>query len=129
MPLTVELVSPEKVIFSGEAETVMARTSDGEIAFQAGHVPFVGVLVPGKLKISLTDNTTQELAAHSGFIEVSHGKVTVLTDVVEFADEIDVPRAQAAKERAAQAMSADASDDDARAAYRRADARLNTAGV
>jgi len=86
--MQVELVSPESIVFSGEATMVVARTTSGEIAFLPGHVPFVGVL-SGKspVRIMMTDGTTRVVAVHSGFVEVSHNTVTILSDVAEQAEE------------------------------------------
>ena len=126
--MQVELVSPESIVFSGEATMVVARTTSGEIAFLPGHVPFVGVL-SGKspVKIMMTDGTTRVIAVHSGFVEVSHNTVTILSDVAEQADEIDVPRAQAAKDRV-EAQLRDRPDDvELQAALLRANLRLTVA--
>ncbi|MGI9625076.1 MAG: ATP synthase F1 subunit epsilon [Acidimicrobiales bacterium] len=122
--MLVELVSPEKIVYEGEATLVIARTTDGEIGFQPGHVPFVGNLVPSVVRIALEPEGVQHIAVHSGFVEVSDNHVTLLSDVAELAQEIDVERAQAALERAEEALRADGNDEDARAAQRRAEARL-----
>ena len=102
-PIHVDVVSPEEVLFSGEANMVVTRTlGGGEIAFQAGHQPFVGALVENHTKIYLTDGAVQDIAVHRGFVEVSSGEVTkisVLTDMAELAADIDVERAKAALER------------------------------
>ena len=105
--LQVDLVSPEKVLFSGEANMVITRTlGGGEIAFQAGHAPFVGALVENHTRIFLTDGTIQDVAVHRGFIEVSGNpsRVSILSDVAELADDIDVD----AGERGARASPAHA---------------------
>ena len=123
--MQVELVSPENIVFSGEATMVVARTTSGEIAFLPGHVPFVGVL-SGKspVKIHMADNTIRIVAVHSGFVEVSHNTVTILSDVAELSGDIDVARAQAAKDRA-EAQLRDRPDDvDVLAALLRAELRL-----
>ncbi len=127
MPLQVELVSPEERVFEGDAELVIARTTDGEIGFQPGHVPFVGVLVPSVVRIALSDGGAQHIAVHSGFVEVSDDHVTVLSDVAELAESIDVERARAALARAEEALRADRDDEDAKAALRRAQARIAAA--
>ena len=79
---------------------VVTRTlGGGELAFQAGHQPFVGALVENHTKIYLVDGTVQDVAVHRGFVEVSSGEVTkvsVLTDVAELSADIDVERAKAA---------------------------------
>lgn len=99
----VDIVSPEKVLFSGEANMVITRTlGGGEIAFQAGHQPFVGALVENHTRIFLADGTIQDVAVHRGFVEVSSGEVTkvsLLTDVAEMSSDIDVDRAKEALER------------------------------
>jgi F-type H+-transporting ATPase subunit epsilon len=130
MVLHVELVSPESIVFSGEATSVIARTTAGEIAFLTGHVPFVGVL-SGKsaVRIAMVDGPVRVVAVHSGFVEVSHDNVTILSDVAELADAIDVPRAQAAKERAETRLRENADDEDAQAALLRAELRLSVASA
>jgi F-type H+-transporting ATPase subunit epsilon len=130
MALHVELVSPEDIVFNGEANMVIARTPAGEIAFQPGHVPFVGVL-SGKspVRIFLTDNTVMFVAVHSGFVEVSNDRVTILSDVAELARAIDVARAQVARDRAEARLREKSDDEDAAAALARATLRLSVAGA
>lgn len=127
MPFEVQLVSPERLVFSGEAEMVIARTTNGEIGFQPGHIPFVGVLTPSQVKINLTDGTAQRIAVHSGFVEVSGDHVTILSDIAELAADIDVERARAAFARAEEALATDPGDERARFARRRAEVRLQVA--
>jgi F-type H+-transporting ATPase subunit epsilon len=137
MAFTVELVSPEGSVFQGEATMVLARTPEGEIAFQQGHIPFIGVLSgTGPVKIWLTDGTTMLVAVHSGFVQVSGDAVTILSDVAELKEDIDVPRAEEARRRADEALARlDAehrsADDPEReqleAARRRAELRLQVA--
>jgi F-type H+-transporting ATPase subunit epsilon len=128
MVLHVELVSPESIVFSGEATSVIARTTAGEIAFLTGHVPFVGVL-SGKspVRIAVVDGPVLVVAVHSGFVEVSHDNVTILSDVAEMADQIDVARAQAAKDRAEAQLRERPDDLDLLAALLRANLRLMVA--
>ena len=127
MPLHVELVSPEEVVLTTTASMVLVRTTDGDIAFQPGHVPFVGVLLPERVRIYGEDGETQLIAVHSGFVEVSGDKVAILSDVAELAADIDSERATAAAERARTALAADADDEAAAAALRRAEVRLAVA--
>ena len=127
MPLQVELVSPEEVVLTATASMVLVRTTDGDIAFQPGHVPFVGVLLPERVRIYGDDGETQLIAVHSGFVEVSSDKVAILSDVAELAGEIDVDRATAAAERARAALTADPDDDEAAEALKRAEVRLAVA--
>jgi F-type H+-transporting ATPase subunit epsilon len=127
--LQVEVVSPERILWTGEAEMVSARTvGGGEIAWLTGHAPFVGALDIGKVVVRPEAGTADQLVAvHGGFVEVSHDRVTILSDVAELKEQIDVGRARAARERADQALRADADDVEAAAALRRADLRLQVA--
>ncbi len=128
MPLQVELVSPERILFSGEAEMVIARTEGGgDIAFLTGHAPFVGALGIGVVRIKPVGAAAEEKAAvHGGFVEVKDDRVTILSDVAELASQIDVERARRAKEAAERAVQAgDAAESEA--ALRRAHARLTVA--
>lgn len=130
----VDIVSPERVLFSGEANMVITRTlGGGEIAFQAGHQPFVGALVENHTRIFLVDGTVQDVAVHRGFVEVSSGEVTkvsLLTDVAELSADIDVDRAKEALERHERTLKdeeIEAKIADAIAGKARAKARLTAA--
>jgi F-type H+-transporting ATPase subunit epsilon len=126
---TVEVVSPESVSYTGEAEMVVARTLDGgDIAFQTGHVPFIGTLAVWSVDVIKEGGDRDTFAVHRGFVQVSGEQVTILSDVSEAVGEIDVARAQAARDRAQQALSADPDDADAEAALRRAELRLAVVG-
>ena len=126
--LDVELVSPEEVTYSGTAEMVIVRTvEEGDIAFQAGHVPFLGVLAPWSVDVLRPGGERDTFAVHRGFVEVSHNKVTILSDVSESAEEIDATRAEQARQRATEALKADADDASATAALERAELRLRVA--
>lgn len=131
MTLHVELVSPERILWTGEAEMVSARTvGGGEIAFLTGHTPFVGALDVAKVVIRPEAGAgDQVIAVHGGFVEVSNDRVTILSDVAELEEQIDVPRAQAAKEQAEAALLADAEDAQAVEALRRAELRLLVAAA
>jgi len=125
MALHVELVSPERILYSGEAEMVVCRTEgEGEIAFLTGHTPFVGALDIGLVRVKTIEGPEAVAAVHGGFVEVRDNRVTVLSDVAELADQIDVERARRAREKAGAAGPGDA---DAPAAVRRADTRLAAA--
>lgn len=132
MSLVVELVSPERVAYTGAAKMVICRTTTGDIAFLPGHIPFIGVLETHPVRILLEDDTEQVIAVHQGFVEVSppegeDTRVTILSDVCEMAETVDVARAREAKARAEAALTADENDVEARAALLRADVRLSVA--
>lgn len=128
MPLTVELVSAERMVWSGEAGFVVARTLDGELGILPGHVPTLGVLAEGfTVRISGGEaGEGVEAAVHGGFLSVSDDYVAILAEVAELSDEIDVDRARAALDRAS-STSEDESPGSGSAAAR-ARARLAAAG-
>lgn len=120
--MQVELVSPEKVLFSGEATIVVCRPQGGDAAFLPGHAPFLGLLSVGPVMIRTAEGKEVKAAVHGGFIEVRDNKVTILSDVAELASDIDLSRAQAAKSKAeASASSATAESAEA---LRRATTRI-----
>jgi len=132
--MQVELVSPERILWSGQAEMVIARTlGGGDIAFLPGHAPFVGALGTGVITIRPAGGGADEkVACHGGFVEVSGGEesshVTILSDVAELASQIDVERARQAKERAETELRSQ-HDTEASAALARATVRLDVAGA
>lgn len=126
--LRVEVVSPERVIFSGEATQVITRTlGGGEIAFLAGHMPFLAALTENHTRIYLADGEVLDVAVHGGFVEVSDNKVSVLSDLAELGSEIDTQRAAAAKERAEERLRHE-HDAEGVSALARAHARLAASG-
>jgi F-type H+-transporting ATPase subunit epsilon len=127
--MRVEIVSPERVLYSGEATQVITRTlGGGEIAFLAGHAPFLGALADSHTRIYLVDGTVEDVAVHGGFVEVSGNAVSILSDAAELAADIDVARAQSARERAEERLRHE-HDAEAVSALSRAHARLRTAGI
>ena len=125
--MQVELVSPERILYSGEADTVIARTvGGGEIAFLTGHAPFVGALDIATVTIRSAQGD-ELVAVHGGFVEVSNDVVTILSDVAELASHIDVERARQASEDAERRLQHD-HDAEGEGAARRAHTRLAAAG-
>jgi F-type H+-transporting ATPase subunit epsilon len=85
VPLQVELVAPESVLYTGEADMVVCRTTDGEIAFLPGHAPFLGALGVGEVRVILPAGAgggagEEAFSVDGGFVEVANDKVTVLSD-------------------------------------------------
>jgi F-type H+-transporting ATPase subunit epsilon len=126
MPLDVALVSPERILFNGEADMVICRTTDGELAFLTGHAPFVGALAVALVRIKLADGSEERAAVHGGFVEVRDNRVSILSDVAELPDHIDVERARRAKEEAEQKLM-QGDDAECEAKLRRAHVRLQLA--
>lgn len=122
----VELVSVERLLWSGEATMVIARTTEGELGVLPGHAPLLGQLADGGV-VRIQEDGAGEItfAVHGGFLSVTDDGVSILAELAERAEEIDVARAQAALDRA---RSAGDDDPEAGAAASRALSRLRAAG-
>jgi F-type H+-transporting ATPase subunit epsilon len=139
--LHVEIVTPEASLWSGDAQALMARSSSGEFTVLAQYTDTVGDLVPGVVRVA-ADEGELAFVVHGGYFQVVHGGpdavtlVTVLAGVAERTSDIDVARAQAAKEIAEQALAAETRGDNeehpahlwANAALARAELRLRASG-
>lgn len=124
----IDVVSPERVVFSGETTQIITRTmGGGEIAFLPGHAAFLGALTENHTRVWLSDGTIMNLAIHGGFVEVSNNVVTLLSDGAELGSEIDIERARRALERAEEQMRIEHTAE-VEASLRRAHARLAAAG-
>lgn len=98
-----KIITPEKLIFEGEAQLVIARAIDGDIGIMYHHEPSIIPLGIGELKIKNGDET--KLFSHSsGFLKVLNNEVTVIVDSCESSESIDVQRATDAMERAKAAL-------------------------
>lgn len=121
--MQVELVSVERALWSGEATAVFARTVAGQLGILPGHTPLLGALEPGyPVRIDRDGEDSLTVAVHGGFLSVRKDGVSVLAEMAETGDEIDVARARAAFD------AADADTPEGAAARDRAMARLRAAG-
>ncbi len=128
MPLHVELVSPDGILFEGDANMVIARTLEGgDVAFLPGHVPFLGALATYPVKVLLQDGRSQTIAASRGFISVNGDKVTVLSDTAMVAEDVDIAAAEAELAEADERLRADPDDERAQADRQWASVRLDVA--
>ena len=126
MPMQVELVSPERILFSGEAEMVVCRTDSGDIAFLANHAPFLGALQIHEVKVVLTEGGEVLAAVHGGVVEVSHNRVIILSDEAELPAQIDVEQARRDMEEAERRLREN-DDAECEAVLRRSHVRLRVA--
>ena len=94
-----KIVCPERMFYEGKAKMGELTTTEGEIGVYADHLPMTMILKPGVLTITEEDGV-KEAALHAGFIEILPHRVTILAEVAEWPDEIDLERAQKAKDRA-----------------------------
>ena len=144
-----DLVTPTATLFSGQAEMIVCKSVDGEIAFLAEHEPFIGALDPCLVRIvgpegdatngaatgaDATGPSGPEIrvAVHGGFVEVKDNQVIMLADAAELASEVDVESARRDEGEASQAASASTEDNpnpEAEDALRWAQARLEAASA
>ncbi len=103
-PYKLKIVTPEKIFFDGEAEQITIRTTEGDIGILANHIKYVCNIVAGPLKIK-DSSGEREAALSEGILKVSDEGVTVLASAVEWADEIDLERAERAKKKAEDILS------------------------
>ena len=137
--MNVEILTPEAALWTGTATALMARSSEGEFTVLPEHTATVGDVVPYVVRVQTTDEGEIAFAVHSGFFQVGKSLepdttlATVLASVAERTTEIDVPRAQAAKEAAESRLAAATKGEDeneellAYAALQRAELRLSAA--
>lgn len=119
--------TPDRVFYQGDATMVELSTSEGEIGVYAEHIPLTSVLVPCVMTIH-ENGAEKKAAVHGGIVEILKDKVTVLAEVAEWPDEIDVNRANEAKIRAERRLSSHDSNVNmmrAELALKRSLARLN----
>ncbi len=129
MPLRLEIVTAERVVFSEEVDMVSAPSADGRVGVLPRHEPMLALLLPGELHY-VKNGVSMPFAISGGFIEVLPDRVTILADTAERADEIDEARAEAARQRAEERMRQRHSEEDfirAEAELRRALVRLQVA--
>jgi F-type H+-transporting ATPase subunit epsilon len=131
MTLQVELVSPERILFSGQADMVVCRTlGGGDIAFLTGHAPFVGALDIHAVAIHTSDDGVdgvEKAAVYGGFVEVKDNRVTLLSDHAELARDIDQDEAHRLREEAEHRLR-ESDDAAAEAQLRRAHVALDLFG-
>ena len=101
----VEIITPDRVFYKGEAGMIEFTTTEGEIGVYKNHVPTTVVLAPGIVTIHEGEGN-KKAAVHAGFAEILNDKVTLLAEVAEWPDEIDVERAKAAEARATERIAA-----------------------
>lgn len=94
-----KIITPDRIFYEGEATMVEFNTTEGEIGIYKDHIPMTVIVKAGILTITEGD-TVKNAALHSGFAEILQDRVTILAEIIEWPEEIDLDRAEAAKERA-----------------------------
>ena len=127
MPMRLEIVTAERVLFEGEVDVVVVPGADGEIGVLPKHAALMTVLQPGELRYR-TGDSEEQFVVTGGFVEVRGDRVSVLADAAEHIDEIDMARVEEAIARAQERIAEQKEDVDlerALSSLRRARVRLN----
>lgn len=95
-----EVVTPDAKFFQGETDMVILRTTEGDVGILFDHEPLVAPLKIGSIRIRQEDGNYKMASSSSGFVTVADSNVTIITDASEWAEDIDLERAEAARERA-----------------------------
>ncbi|MEI2713694.1 MAG: F0F1 ATP synthase subunit epsilon [Nocardioides sp.] len=122
--LQVEVVSADKLVWSGEATMVIARTTEGDVGILPGHAPILSLLIDGVVDVQTVEGETWVAAVSAGFLSVAHNRVSVLAEYAEASHDIDLEKARKDLERA---QAAGEGDDEAQEALRLAEARIRAA--
>lgn len=127
----VQIITPDRIFYEGETDFLEFSTTAGEIGVYKNHIPMTTVLAPGAVIVHNGEDETVA-AVHSGFAEILGDKVTLLAEIAEWPEEIDIARAEEAKNRAEERIAnKEASTDIKRAefALRKALTRINVASL
>ncbi|MDD4776361.1 MAG: F0F1 ATP synthase subunit epsilon [Syntrophomonas sp.] len=127
---TLEVVTPEELLFKDEVQFLVVPETYGELGVLRNHAPMIAALDVGVLRYTDVDGRIKRMAISGGFMEVMNNEARVLAETAEPGDDIDVLRAKAAKERAEARLAAKAEDTNlarAEAALQRAIARIQAA--
>lgn len=111
MKFLLDIITPEKIVFSEEVAEVIVPTADGTIGVLPNHSPLASKIIPGELLIK-KDSNFEPFAITGGFLEVGGNKVTVLADYAIQAKDIELAKAEEAKERAEKLMKEKVSEED-----------------
>jgi F-type H+-transporting ATPase subunit epsilon len=127
MPLLCRILSQDRIVYEGEVESVLLPGSEGQMEILPRHAPLLTQLQAGVVRLRLREQE-EYFTVFGGVAEVAAESVTILTDAAENVEEIDVERAEAARQRAERRLAERIPDEDTylrmRAALRRADLRL-----
>ncbi len=122
--LKVEVVAVEERVWRGEAEMLVARTTEGDVGILPNHAPMLSVVIEGVVDIQTDEGETWVAAVDAGFLSVADNRVSILSERAEMSHEIDLEKARQDLERA---KSSGENDDAAEEAVRRAEARIRAA--
>jgi F-type H+-transporting ATPase subunit epsilon len=98
--MQVELVSADRLVWSGEATRVIARTTEGDVGILGNHAPMLSLMVDGVVDVTTADGETWVAAVDAGFLSVANNRISILSEHAEMSHEINLERARQDLERA-----------------------------
>jgi F-type H+-transporting ATPase subunit epsilon len=124
--MQVELVAADRLVWSGEATRVIARTTEGDVGILPNHAPMLSLMVDGVVDVTTSEGESWVAAVNAGFLSVAGNRISILSEQAEMHHEIDLEKARQDLERA---QSAGENDDEAAEAAARAwaEARIRAA--
>ena len=128
--LELEVISPERTFYKGEATMVEFNTTEGYLGVYPDHIPLAVIVAPGVLVIH-EEGEEKKAAIHAGFAKITQTKITIFAEVAEWPDEIDMNRAEEARIRAERRLTGEKSGLDvarAEAALKRSLTRISLKG-
>lgn len=125
--LRVEVAAADRMVWEGEAASVVARTSEGDIGILPNHEPLLGVLVPNAIEIVAADGRREVIAVDGGFLSVDDNKVRIISQFARLAREVSVEQAQRNYDTAYEKREAGDNSEETTRAYQRARAQLRAA--
>ena len=124
---TLKIITPDRIFYEGQASMVEFNTTEGEIGVYKKHIPTTVIISPGILTIT-EEEGSKEAALHAGFAEILQDEVVIMAEIIEWPEEIDLNRAEDAKERAEERLQSKTPETDilrAQTALQRALARIH----
>lgn len=110
-----KVITPDRIFYEDEVDMVEFNTTEGEVGIYKNHIPMTLIVKPGILTMTKGDEK-KNAALHAGFVEILQDRVTILAEIIEWPEEIDVARAEEAKQRAEERLThKDSATDVARA--------------
>ena len=126
-PMQVEVVSADRVVWSGKVVNIIAKTTDGDIGILPNHSPVLAILVPGGVEIYTEDNQREIVAVDGGFISVARERVSILSEYATMASGISLRDAEKELADAQARLDSGEDDDETRKNFSRASAQVRAA--
>ncbi len=123
----VEVVAADRIVWEGDAISLVGRTTEGDIGILAHHEPVIAPLVPGVLEVTTSDGRREVIAVEGGFLSVTLTRAAVIAPFAKLAREITLPEAEKELREAEKRLDAGANDDETHRHFARASAQVKAA--